>query len=96
MHVQVGVVLFALFAKTATVETPVLNEKGEPTGNSEVTQAFWHSLVHGYDDRGKGWWKKFGTVFMHDTVLRRLTDDEASPLHPHALAILMHTQVQFI
>ena len=73
---QIGVVLFAQLAKTAKVEVPVLDEEGNPTGKTQDEQAFWHALIHGYDDKGKGWWKKYGMVFMHDDVLRRLTDKE--------------------
>lgn len=82
---QVGAVLFTLLAKTATIDMPVLDDEGNPILNekgkvkeTKEEQAFWHSLVHGYDDKGKGWWKKFGMVFMHDGVFGRLTDKEVS------------------
>ena len=73
---QVGAVLFTLLAKTATIDVPALDNEGQQTKERKEEPAFWHSLVHGYDDKGKGWWKKFGMVFMHDAVFSRLTDEE--------------------
>ena len=48
--------------------------------------AFEHELIRGfYDDKGKGWWKKYGMVSMHDGLMERLTNSEVCastcPLH---------------
>lgn len=73
---QVGVVLTKLLMDTATIEVADCDVKGDPTGTKTEQPAFWHGLVNGYDEKGKGWWKKFGMVTMHEDLLRRLTDEE--------------------
>jgi len=73
---QVGVVLTKLLMDTATIEVHECDNKGHKTGAKTEQPAFWHGLVTGYDEKGKGWWKKFGMVTMHDELLRRLSDEE--------------------
>lgn len=69
-------VLTKLLIDTATVDVPDCGDKGRKTGTKTEQPAFWHGLVNGYDDKGKGWWKKFGMVTMHEELLRRLSDEE--------------------
>ncbi len=78
-------VLTKLLIDTATIEVPDYNKKGHKTGTKTEQPAFWHGLVNGYDDKGKGWWKKFGMVTMHDELLRRLSDEEVCYQSPQTV-----------
>jgi len=78
------VVLTKLLMDTATVEVPDCDDQGHKTG-TKTEPAFWHGLVNGYDDKGKGWWKKFGMVTMHDELLRRLSDEEVCYQSPQTV-----------
>jgi len=70
------VVLTKLLMQTAKIDVPERDAEGNTTGVTTEQAAFWHGLVNGYDDKGKGWWKKFGMVTMHDHLVSRLSDDE--------------------
>ena len=53
--------------------------KADADGNQITVEepAFGHELVRGfYDEKGKGWWKKYGMVSMHDSLMDRLTNSE--------------------
>lgn len=90
MLAKVGVVLTKLLMDTATVEVPDCDDQGHKTGTKTEQPAFWHGLVNGYDEKGKGWWKKFGMVTMHDELLRRLSDEEvANALLPRWMPMLI-------
>lgn len=73
---QVGVALTKLLLDTATIDVPLRDANGKLTGKEIEEPAFVHGLVNGYDDKGKGWWKKFGMVTMHNELQQRLTDKE--------------------
>ncbi|DBB17271.1 TPA: hypothetical protein ACH3X3_014319 [Trebouxia sp. C0006] len=90
MLAKVGVVLTKLLIDTATIDVPDCNNKGHKTDTRSEQPAFWHGLVNGYDDKGKGWWKKFGMVTMHEELLRRLSDKEvANALLPRWMPMLI-------
>lgn len=65
-----------LLLQTAKIEVDELDKHGRLTGNIVEEPAFAHSLVNTYDEKGKGWWKKFGMVTMHDALIHKLSDEE--------------------
>lgn len=73
---QVGVVLTSLLVDTATVDVDERDKDGKLTGRVVQAPAFSHALKNAYDDKGKGWWKKFGMITMHDSLMSKLSDQE--------------------
>ena len=61
---------------SAKVMVDEKDEFGNLTGQQVEEPALVHTLMNTYDDKGKGWWKKFGMIIMHDEVLRQLSDQE--------------------
>ena len=69
---------------TAKIDVPQRDAEGNVTGSVEEP-AIFHQLVSGhYDPKGKGWWKRFGMVSMHDEVMARLTSSEVRPCRSHS------------
>ena len=67
-----------LLIQSATVDVDVKDKDGKLTGQTIQEPAFSHGITNGYDEKGKGWWKKFGMVTMHPAVLNKLSDTEVS------------------
>ena len=90
--IQVGAVLTKLLMDTAQIDVAQRDAWGRKTGPAVGQPAFWHGLVNGYDDKGKGWWKKFGMVTMHDDLLHRLTDQEVRADRHISLSRCLHAR----
>ena len=67
-----------LLIQSATVDVDERDEGGKLTGRTIQEPAFSHGITNTYDDKGKGWWKKFGMVTMHPAVMTKLSDTEVS------------------
>ena len=77
--VQIGAVLCKLLMVPAKLDVV----RADADGNQITVEepAFQHELVRGfYDEKGKGWWKKYGMVSMHDSLMDRLTNSEVGQL----------------
>ena len=65
-----------LLMDTATIDVPQHDAKGNVIGSKEEPAIFYELMSGFYDSHGKGWWKRFGMVSMHDEVISRLTNSE--------------------
>lgn len=70
--------LTKLLIQSATVDVDERDKGGKLTGRTFQEPAFSHGITNTYDEKGKGYWKKFGMVTMHPAVMTKLSDTEVS------------------